>query len=105
MKTYGTVSRSDVAFAPFEIKEVESATQTLLEASSWMDWWMYVALSIILKDVMTWLIIIVSVYWGPKSNDSGFYLLLAVGSTVVLLSKVQSSLSAVLLWSLGIFLS
>ena len=46
MKTYDSISRLDETFTFFEMKEVELATYTLSEASSWIDWWLYAVWSI-----------------------------------------------------------
>ena len=51
IKTFNSVTWSDAAFTSSEIEEVESATCTLFEEVSLMDWWLYAAGALILEKM------------------------------------------------------
>ena len=43
MKSFDNLSRTDIIFSASNIEDLEAALRTLLEATSWLDWWMYAA--------------------------------------------------------------
>ena len=50
MKSFDDFSKTDVAFSSSKIDDLEAAARTLLEATSWMNWWTYAAKSLALRD-------------------------------------------------------
>ena len=55
MKTFDTVTRSDVMFTSMEIREVELAACALFEAASWVDWWLHA----------TWAMNLAHIFFAP----------------------------------------
>ena len=46
MKSFKNLNKTDVVFSSSEFEDLEIAVRTLLEATSWMDWWYHAAKSL-----------------------------------------------------------
>ena len=47
MRLYENISRSGVTFTSSELEEVEATLKILLEATSWIDWWLFTTYSLV----------------------------------------------------------
>ena len=48
MKSFDNLSKTDVVFFSFKVEDLEATARTLLEVTSWMDWWTYAGKSLAL---------------------------------------------------------
>ena len=51
MKSYDNLAKSDVVFFSVEVENLETAVRTLVEVTSWMDWWFSTAKTLAMLDM------------------------------------------------------
>ena len=49
-KIFYNLSKMDLIFSPIEIEDLKATVRTLLDVTSWMDWWTYAAKFLALRD-------------------------------------------------------
>ena len=50
IRTYNNLPRRDESLTCSKMKEVEPSARTLLEATLWMDWWLFSAWSLVMAN-------------------------------------------------------